>query len=166
MTNTNKKSGFTLIETLVVISIIAILAGITLTGIGGFTSRARDTRRIADLRSIQNYLEFYQSKCGLYPGTATCAAGTPTSWSDLVATLAPYGKVPNDPVSTRTYFYGIYAADSSKYILGAKLENDNKILTDPADIDPGTATTGFNFVAGTSSDCADTSPTYGYCIGS
>ncbi|OGY60184.1 MAG: hypothetical protein A3B23_03985 [Candidatus Colwellbacteria bacterium RIFCSPLOWO2_01_FULL_48_10] len=161
----NKQSalkGFTLIEMLVVVAIISILSGLTLTGIGGFTARARDTRRIGDLKNVQNYLEFYFTKCGIYPGTSACAIGSLANWSELSASLAGLGaKVPNDPISTRNYFYGVTTGNNLTYIIGAKLETENKILGDSNEID---STTGFTMTTG--ADCSDTAPAYGYCIGS
>src|SRR3989344_4158899 len=74
-----KRGGFTLIEMLIVIAVIAILAGVVLTGVGGFQASARDTRRIGDLRNVQNYLELYFNKCGHYPVTGSTGTdcGTP-----------------------------------------------------------------------------------------
>ena len=51
--------GFTLVELLVVISIISILASIVIVGTNGARIRARDTRRLADVKSIQNALDLY-----------------------------------------------------------------------------------------------------------
>ena len=60
-----KKSiqGFTLIEMLIVIAVISILAGIVLVGVTGFQETARDTKRIGDLRGVQNSLELYYTRC-------------------------------------------------------------------------------------------------------
>ncbi|MCD6568701.1 type II secretion system protein, partial [bacterium] len=44
----HKNKGFTLIEMLIVISIIALLASMILVGMGGARAKARDSRRIAD----------------------------------------------------------------------------------------------------------------------
>jgi prepilin-type N-terminal cleavage/methylation domain-containing protein len=55
----NDKNGFTLIELLVVISIISLLSSVVLTSVNGARAKARDARRIADLKEMQKALEFY-----------------------------------------------------------------------------------------------------------
>jgi len=47
-----KQSGFTLIELMVVMAIIAILATAGLSAYTGYIKKARDTTRIADLDAI------------------------------------------------------------------------------------------------------------------
>lgn len=61
------KPGFTLIELLVVIAIIGLLATLSIVSLSGVRSRARDTRRIADVRQIQTALVLYQNSYGQYP---------------------------------------------------------------------------------------------------
>jgi prepilin-type N-terminal cleavage/methylation domain-containing protein len=48
----NKVKGFTLVELLVVISIIGLLAGLIAISIGSSRNRARDARRMSDFRQI------------------------------------------------------------------------------------------------------------------
>ena len=52
----NERKGFTLIEILIVVAIIAILASIVLVGLGPTQQSGRDARRLSDLHEIQNGL--------------------------------------------------------------------------------------------------------------
>ena len=64
------EQGFTIIELLVVISIIGILAGQVLVAVEGARAKARDTDRINTGRQLQNALELYYSDHGSYPSGA------------------------------------------------------------------------------------------------
>lgn len=137
MKHTSK--GFTLIEMLVVIAIIAILASIVITSVSSFQKSARDTRRIADLRNMQSYLELYFTKCGHYPGVsdsvAACSAvisgGGAQTWGHLTDAMKTVTEndIPQDPIKNGTYYYQYFTdADGLRYLLTAKLEKDNSIL--------------------------------------
>ena len=110
--------GFTLIEMLIVITIIAVLASMILVGMGGARVRARDTRRIADLHNVQNGLELYFSTNGHYPAA--------DSWTALETDLQSVGikHIPDDPLKSQHYQYGHNGSgdDTTDYVLGAKLE--------------------------------------------
>lgn len=63
-----KKLGFTLLEILVVIGIIAILVGLGTSSYSTAQKKARDAKRKGDLKVVQNAMEQYYSVCGLvYP---------------------------------------------------------------------------------------------------
>jgi type II secretion system protein G len=85
--------GFTLIELMVVVAIIAILATIVYANVGGASPKARDAERQADLRNLQTAIEQYKNKNGRYPSMG-CAPGSDqiSSESDCatyVAALSP-----------------------------------------------------------------------------
>lgn len=134
--NKPMRKGFTLIEMLIVIAIIGILASMVLVGLGPVQRQGRDSRRISDLRQVQNALELYYNKCGFYPGpvqtnAASCSSYVQiTTWSSLTTSLSGTGSViginsiPNDPSSGKDYFYGTNSVGSS-YVLGAQLEDVN-----------------------------------------
>lgn len=66
----NKFKGFTLVELLVVISIIAILSTIGIVVFTGVTGRARDSKRIQDIDSIANAMEAHFAN-GAYVALST-----------------------------------------------------------------------------------------------
>jgi type II secretion system protein G len=149
MKSLKKKRGFTLIELLVVIAIIGTLATIVMVSLNTARSKARDTRRAADLKSIALALEMYYDAVGSYPA----------STASLATTYIP--AVPTDP-QTVSQAYS-YCTASGKYVLGAKLENNNTTLL-ANDIE--TLPTGCAFATGAvPADCTDTTANFFYCIG-
>jgi prepilin-type N-terminal cleavage/methylation domain-containing protein len=123
----NKKlksnKGFTLIEILIVMSIIGLLSSATLIGLGTFRGAGKDTRRVADLRQIQNGLELHYAKLGTYPDAL----------SDLTTAGIGIRSIPEDPRGG-TYSYSNSCTDA-EYALGAILDETNtdaKIFNDSA----------------------------------
>lgn len=119
--------GFTLVEILIVVSIIGLLASIVLVGLGSFRSRGRDARRVADLREIQNALELYYGKAGSYPSG---------NWGGLKQTLvdAEIGvtAISDDPSGGSNHYH--YGSSGQSYVLGARLEDkNNQVLKEDVD---------------------------------
>lgn len=63
----NKNKGFTLIELLVVIAIIGLLASVVLLALNSARAKARNAKRLADVRQIASALELYFNDKSAYP---------------------------------------------------------------------------------------------------
>jgi len=113
--------GFTLIELLVVITVIGLLSAMVLVGLSGVRAQGRDTRRVADLRNLQNGLEIYFNKNSQYPASANSCQST---WNTLQTALGT--QLPKDPLNRDQYCY-FYAVshDGLHYTLRALLEDEN-----------------------------------------
>lgn len=67
-----KNKGFTLIELIVSVTIIAVLTVVGMVSYTGTSKKARDSRRMADLEKIRIALEIYrQGEGGTYPADGT-----------------------------------------------------------------------------------------------
>ncbi len=65
------KKGFTLIELLVVISIIGLLSTMAVIALNNARQKARDAKRISDIKQIQTALELYFNDKNAYPKAAS-----------------------------------------------------------------------------------------------
>ncbi|ADL13275.1 type IV pilin protein [Acetohalobium arabaticum] len=61
------EEGFTLIELMIVISVLGILAGIAIPRFSGVQDKAKIAAVESDLRNIQTGLEMYKAENGSYP---------------------------------------------------------------------------------------------------
>lgn len=75
VTRTRKDSGFSLIELLVVISIIGILASISLASFNTARIKSRDSRRVQDLRQIGSVIALREDNTRPVELTGCTAAG-------------------------------------------------------------------------------------------
>jgi prepilin-type N-terminal cleavage/methylation domain-containing protein len=129
-----KKRGFTLMELLIVIAIIAILVSISVVSYSSAQKKARDARRHSDMKALQNAWEqYYADNNGNYPGTTTAAPCT----LSLVSNPDTYlpGGLPVDPKSPTPYpqmYSGWSSCSITSYCFCAGLEGEANFKTDCA----------------------------------
>ncbi len=143
----NTKKGFTLVELLMVIAIIGILSAIGLTALTGARGKARDARRVADIRQYTLAFQAYFDSQNTYVSTCVpWAAGTDGDVSGAAGAVCSsdlnngfFGSgvaVPRDPSGsavacvtaaggrcTRTGYYTLLAESATGFIVGAWLES-------------------------------------------
>lgn len=141
----NIESGFTMIELLLVMGIIAILSVISFSSFMASLSKGRDTTRKSDINQLRKALEVFNGHFGTYPvsdpdhaivGCLNSAPADPKDPTFLACPAANGGfsyyvngfeetnlaKFPRDPDSSRIYYY---QSDGETYSLYAALENLN-----------------------------------------
>ncbi len=111
--------GFTLVELLVVITIIGILATVALVSLNSARLKARDAKRLGDVRQIALALEFCYNEIGKYlPASTFPAAGSPLTCGGNTYITG----MPADP-SGGNYTYGVdNDSNPQKYVVATKLE--------------------------------------------
>lgn len=85
-----QKKGFTLVELLVVIAIIGLLSTLAVVALGSARAKARDARRMSDVRQVQTGLELYYSDKGGYPPAAVAVTLGDASNAVLCDTAAGF----------------------------------------------------------------------------
>ncbi len=140
------KRGFTIVELLIVIVVIAILAAISVVAYSGIQTRARDSQRSSDISAIKKALELYKINNNGYP---TCDGGTYQAGDNTASRICSIhqiagllsneylGKEFRDPINSGNYQYkyavgfrnnsnGCSTNDySQNYIFGARFESNS-----------------------------------------
>lgn len=135
--------GFTLVELLVVISIIGFLASSAMYALNSARLNARDAQRLAELKNMQKALELYYDDHKYYPKIGSAILLDPTEsagwqnaynrWKDLAVELKEYTQIPlDDPLKTvenglKNGYYWYYDSDAGdgnqSYGIRMRLEN-------------------------------------------
>lgn len=150
------KKGFTLVELMVVIAIIALLTSIITSSLFGSRAKARDAKRISDIGQLQLTLAIFFDRCKQYPATLTLGAnnGCPAG-----ITLQSYTSSIPIAIDGSAYDYTVDTNSYTNYVLHTKLESTNEVIKDSlSNTSKPSFASGFN--------CYDsTSYPLEYCLG-
>ncbi len=129
------KKAFTLVELIVVITILAVLWTISFMSFQWYSSNARDSKRISEVWSIKKVLEFWVLKKGYYeyPQDVNLVFYSWSIawiqwyfWDEVLSKYGPWtwiSKVPTDPVLWNYYTYSLLP-NRTEYQLAYMLENN------------------------------------------
>ena len=126
-----KKKGFTLIELLVVIAIIGILATVSVIALQASRARARDSKRLADIKQLQSALALYKHDANTYPATVTPGMVLSYGGTVYMATI-PEPPLPDDGCAgSDQYTYELISlgSDETSYTLNYCLGADTAGVT-------------------------------------
>ena len=133
---TKNNKGFTIIELIVVIAIVAVLATIIITSVNQFQAKARDAKRKADISQIVKGLGMYYILHGSYPANSYGGAcGTALNGADLISQGLKnddiMSKIPSAPSNSGAcgdaYYSGTWNGTPPKAVANlTKLENNDQ----------------------------------------
>ena len=116
-----RHAGFTLIELIIVISVLAILAGAMVPRFSGRLAAGRDARRLSDINMIRDAIDQYYQDKGVFPPAnpnATAGGWDVSDDGDFIPDLVDKGyltEVPRDPVNDATHQYRYFVYSKGQY---------------------------------------------------
>ncbi len=112
------RPGFTLLELIVVITVIGVLASLVVMRVSNVGPRARRTKIDSDMKTVLRVAEAIKAETGRYPETITDMINpTDATGAPLAASL---DSVPLDPWQ-QEYIYEIYDGRPSLLCLGSDM---------------------------------------------
>jgi type II secretion system protein G len=112
------KKGFTLMEILIAIAIIAVLTAIGIVSYTSINKNARNAKRRSDVEQIRSALELYRADYGYYPAVNTMNMGVASNLNDdvvVVPPFTPYLTIPTDPKGLDYMYKAIRNTVNSQY---------------------------------------------------
>ena len=129
MVSSNKTKGFTLVELLIVIVVIAILAAISIVAYNGVTSKARDDERASNARNIINAAASYNADNDKWPTDAEIKTYKTIKLSDKA--IAGIGStMPDGGDNKDKYKYEQCSTGTPATVTGAKVTYWKDVLGD------------------------------------
>lgn len=114
----NRKSGFTIVELLIVIVVIGILASITMVAYTGVQNRANTTKAQSNAKTIIDKVAVYYTEEGAYPANAAGLDKHPTS---VIEDSTLKGKIGTMPTSGAKDSYGFTLCPTTGTTTGVRV---------------------------------------------
>ncbi len=120
------KRGFTLIELMIVVSVIGLVLSLTVFGFQRSRASSRDAKRKADLETLKSALVIYKADNGVYPSTGGAWWGvsvnggsrTTSGANAYIPGLTPnyIGELPTDPLGNTSGWSGyLYRSNGQQF---------------------------------------------------
>lgn len=138
----DSKTGFTLIELVIVVSIIAVLSGVSLFALSGARESGRDARRRSDLSQIASGLELYKADFNYYPDSITAGGSLSGGGNTYIQVI------PSDPTgSAYAYTPAPFSCSGNcmRFCVWATLEETTTTPTYCNATNCGSVPGGFNY---------------------
>jgi len=121
------KKGFTLIEIMVVVVIIAVLTVVGMVSYASINKNSRDAKRKSDIEQIRSALEMYRTDIGYYPTSSNAWIDT-AALNDYLVVGGYISAIPTDPTTGFLYKYKAINFNDPNYYgycLEAVMENSS-----------------------------------------
>lgn len=125
--NYKNKNAFTLVEIIIVVTILWVLASIAFISFQSYSKNARDWVRLATLKNIETWLSIYYTKINAYPNAESWTLIQSSWWLttiwtqwyfwDINSRLLKFSKTPTDPYDGNKYIYSVNATKNKYQIM-------------------------------------------------
>jgi len=144
------QAGFTIVELLIVIVVIAILAAISIVAYNGIQERARYSRMQSDLNSVNKAILLYYGDKGYYPYTGATGSNTGAAITNIPGLVPEYiNSLPTFPGDgLGGYYVYIWSANGANYKLIRLVPSGIPLPTieqGASNVDPARSTRGWGY---------------------
>lgn len=124
------KKGFTLMEILIAIAIIAVLTAIGIVSYGSINRNARNAKRRSDIEQIRSALELYRADKGYYPAINTGSMDAAANLENAADFSLYMTSVPDDPKDIAYRYQALNESSGSYfgYCVAATLETSGTTI--------------------------------------